>query len=296
MSSADYGMPFARCRLRIITEPGARLVAPVGLGYNSSIDVERAGIVMRTAGWMLLAGLLLGRVGLATPVIQLVTEDAPPLAMVSDGKLGGPAPPFVEKVFERAKVPFTHQVYPWARSYAMATTMPNVVIYSLARTMERESRFKWIGQLLSTPIALYSLARRQDIRLDNLEQAKKLNIGVVLRDVRLDWLRQQGFADRPPGGQGGLDLSDGSDSNYRKLQRGMVDVIPVSPLAMQAFCREKGIDCRLFRRVYTLPLTTDLYLAASLDTPDETVTALRHAFTQLVRDGTYRQAFAGLPQ
>jgi polar amino acid transport system substrate-binding protein len=225
---------------------------------------------------------------------RVVTEDAPPLTYQQDGQWQGPGQPFVEKLMQAANLPYVHRVYPWARSYALAQHSPNVLIYALARTPEREAQFHWIGELLSMRIRLYAMAGRKPLQIVSLEQARQLRIGVVNKDVRLDWLHANGFTDLGPATAGGLDLSDNSDENMLKLRRGLVDVVPVSRVALQTYCRVSRVDCSQFHEVYALPLTISLYLAASRSTPFEYVNTLRYHYRKLVQDGSHHQAFSSL--
>lgn len=233
---------------------------------------------------------------LAEAQMRVVTEDSPPMAMVKDGKLSGPAPQFVSELFRRSGISSEQQIYPWARAYAMALSQPNVALYSLARTPERESLFFWVGELYRTNIAFYALSSRNDLKLQALHEAKDLRIGVIRQDVRVGWLKKQGFVEWQPGMVGGLDYADSSDSNYRKLMRGLIDLVPVSDAAIQVYCEKENISCKQFRRVLPLPLSIDLYLAVSKGTSPVTVRQLQKTYRQMVEDGTLEQIFSPIRQ
>ncbi|MBP7581202.1 MAG: ABC transporter substrate-binding protein [Vogesella sp.] len=225
---------------------------------------------------------------------RVVTEDAPPFTYWHDGELAGPVLPFVDKLMQAAGLPYTHHVYPWARSLALAQHAPNVLIYALARTPEREASFHWIGELVDMRIYLYGMVGRKTPQVDSLAQARQLRIGVINKDVRLDWLKANGFSELSPTSVGGLDLSENSEVNMLKLRRGMVDAVPVSRIAMQTYCRQSKLDCGQFRQLYPLPMTMSLYLAASKKTSYEYVNTLRYHYRKLVQDGSHHQAFSRL--
>jgi polar amino acid transport system substrate-binding protein len=246
-------------------------------------------------GWVLAAWLPM-QLACATslPSMVVVTEDAPPFTYRVNGELAGPALPFIDKLMQAAGLPYTHRVYPWARSMALAQHAPNVLIYALARTPEREHRFHWIGELVDLPVHLYGMAGRQNLQVVSLAQARQLRIGVINKDVRLDWFKANGFSELTPSSEGGLDLSENHDVNMLKLRRGMVDAVPVSRIALQTYCRQQKLDCGQFRQLYPLPMTLSLYLAASKKTPYEHVNTLRYHYRKLVQNGTHHQAFARL--
>lgn len=248
-------------------------------------------------GWLVALILCcLPTLGQAEAQMRVLTEDSPPMAMIRDGQLSGPAPQFVTELFRRSGISIEQQVYPWARAYVLAQSQPNVALYSLARTPEREGKFYWIGELFSTGIAFYGLASRNDLKLQTIHEAKGLRIGVIRQDVRVGWLKSQGFVEWQPGMAGGLDYADGSDSNYRKLMRGLIDLVPVSDAAIHVYCNKENISCKQFRRVMALPLSIDLYLAVSKGTSPAMVKQLQKTYRQMVDDGTLERQFGPLKQ
>lgn len=223
------------------------------------------------------------------PAMVVVTEDARPLHYLWQGQLQGEAPQFVQQLMRRAGLHYSQQVYPWARAYMMASSLPNVLIYSMARTPEREPQFHWIGKLLTVQYAMFALQSRSDIRARSVDELRAYRIGVTASDVRANWLRDQGLRDAGPEGRAGLDIADDGLSNLRKLMQGRVDMVPTSAVGMKSFCQSEGVDCSRFRRVMVLPFSVDLYLAASLKTPPAVLQALRYAYARMQQDGSHHQ-------
>lgn len=222
----------------------------------------------------------------------VVTEDARPLHYVWQGELQGEAPQFIRQLLHEAGTPYSQQVYPWARAYMMASSLPNVLIYSMARTPEREAQFQWIGKLITVQYALYALQARQDIQVSSVEDLAAYRLGVTANDVRTAWLRDHGLKDAAADSRTGLDITDNGLINLRKLMLGRVDMVPTSAVGLRAFCIIENIDCRRFRRVLALPFSVDLYVAASLKTPPPVVARLRHAYERLQRNGGYQRTLA----
>jgi len=246
--------------------------------------------VWRVVGWLALL-VLPARAG-NLPAMVVVTEDARPLHYLWQGQLQGEAPQFVQQLMRRAGLHYSQQVYPWARAYMMAGSLPNVLIYSMARTPEREPQFHWIGKLLTVQYAMYALQSRSDIRARSVDELRAYRIGVTASDVRANWLRDQGLRDASADSRAGLDVADDSLSNLRKLMQGRVDMVPTSAVGLKSFCQSEGVDCSRFRRVMVLPFSVDLYLAASLKTAPPAVASLRRAYHSMVRDGRHHQILA----
>ena len=227
---------------------------------------------------------------LAMPIqatlLEVVTEEGPPLQYLEQGQIRGAGAEFVERLLRRAGYSYRLSMVPWARAELTATTQPNVLIFSIARTPAREDQYQWIGRLLTLQYALFRLGSRGDIQLERLDDAKAWRIGVVKGDVRANWLRDQGFA--YAGGTGpGLDEAPTSLDNLRKLQAGRVDLIPSSTLGLVGYCQQTGQRCDQLLPILDLPFRAELYLAASQGTPPEVIARLRQAYAQLIKEGSY---------
>ena len=214
--------------------------------------------------------------------VQVVTETTP-FVFMQDGKIAGPATEVVKKTLQLAGIKdYRLNMYPWARAYNMALNEPNVLIYLVGRSHEREAKFQWVGEFMQIRYHLYKLRERADIRASNLDAARQLTIGVMRDDLRHQYLQQQGFTR--------LVMSAQTTENFAQLLNHKVDVVPLSEAGAEAQCRNTGFDCAGLERVLPLDaLTTGLYMAYSLTTPPAVVERTRAAFKQLKANGTVQR-------
>ncbi|WP_442892030.1 substrate-binding periplasmic protein [Denitromonas sp.] len=210
--------------------------------------------------------------------IQAVTEDTA-YTYLEHGRVSGPATEHVRAALTRAGFSDVRiDLYPWARAYAMAESQPNVLIYLIARTPEREDRFKWAGELMRINYHLYKLTAREDVVVDSLDAARRYRVGVMRSDVRQQYLQRNGFAH--------LVESSGNDANFQKLLAGRVDLVPLPRGDAARLCRKFGIDCATLTPVLALDaLTVDLYMAFSPSTDEAVVERLRRAYAALKAEG-----------
>ncbi len=210
--------------------------------------------------------------------VQAVTEDTA-YTYLEQGRVAGPATALVRASLAKAGFADARvDLYPWARAYEMALTQPNVLIYLIARTPEREQSFKWAGELMKIEYHLYKLANRKDIVVSNLDAARDLSVGVMRQDVRQAYLESNGFKQ--------LVVSTGNEENFRKLLAGRVDLVPLPRADVDVLCEKFGVDRSTVERVLTLDeLTVGLYMAFSRSTDDETVKRLRSAYESLRAEG-----------
>lgn len=247
---------------------------------------------MRVTRWQplhmsLLALLLLSLApppALAAP-IEAITE-ASSYSYLDEGKVAGPASEVVKATLEQAGLKDYHlALYPWARAYHIARAEPNVLIYPIIRTAERERLFKWVGEFEEIKTVLYRLQGHEGLELQDLDQAKAHTVGVVRDDVRDQYLRNAGFTR--------LVVSASALDNLRKLLAGQVDLIPLSPQDAQRFCEQLHIPFYTLKPVMGLEqITAHAYMAFSLATPDEVVQKAVDGFNLLKRQGKVRRLMA----
>lgn len=224
----------------------------------------------------------------AAQPVRVVTEETP-YTFVRDGKVAGPATEVVERSLRRAGLlDHSVQLYPWARAYDMALREPNVLIFLIARTPQREAQFKWVGEFMRMEYHLYKLRQRREIVVRSLDEARAYSIGAIRDDVRHQYLQARGFTK--------LALSAHNIDNFRKLLAGQVQLVALPQRDAATLCAQTGFDCAQLERVLTLDeLSTGLYMAFGSATPDATVERLRAAFAALKADGTVRRLMDGPP-
>ena len=210
--------------------------------------------------------------------IEAVTEDTS-YSYLENGKVVGSASKVVETMLQTAGLnDYRLSLYPWARAYDMALLQPNVLIYPILRTPVREGQFKWIGELAQVIPAFYKLRDNHSVVVGQLQDAQQYRVGVLRDDSRQQYLEDKGFTR--------LVISANNDENLRRLLNGQVDLVPMPEREARQQCEDAGVSFALLEKVYTLnELSSRLYLAYSLATPDDTVNRSRVAFEQLKAEG-----------
>jgi polar amino acid transport system substrate-binding protein len=251
--------------------------------------------VSRRGAAALALGALALRAGAASGAagLRVVTEEYPPYNYTEGGRLTGLATEVVRAVLAKVGVEAEFSVDEWQRSYDIALAEPNVLIYSIGRSAEREDLFKWVGDVAPpSRIFLFALTHRverRQIRVASLDDARAYRIGTVAGDFRERYLVGEGFTV-------GRELVRGANVhvNMSDLFKAKVDLTPLPDLVGFTLARRMGLD--------PLALTTVLELtgippganqmAFSRQTPDELVERFRAALAQVRSDGTYDRIVA----
>jgi polar amino acid transport system substrate-binding protein len=236
----------------------------------------------------LLMAFALAAVGVHGQTIRVVTESTP-YTYQKGPRVEGNATEVVEKTLAAAGLQ-DHQIrlYPWARAYDMALNEPNVLIYLIARTFEREQQFKWAGEIMKIQYHLFRLREQKQIIVKTLADAQNYTIGVMRDDVRQQYLQSKGFHR--------LTVSAQSLDNFNKLIKHQVDMVPLTDDDAVSLCARAHFDCAGLEKVLTLEeASTGLYMAYSKATADSTVQKTRAAFDRLKADGSLRRIMERKP-
>lgn len=231
--------------------------------------------------WLMLIGLPLQ----ASPSFRVVTENWAPFNFETAGQPAGFSVELLQAALKLLDEQPRIEFMPWNRAYLTAQKKPDVLIFTMARTPEREALFKWVAPISERKMYLYRLARRPDIQLQTLEDAKAYKVGSnALADASTQDLLKNGFVLGE-----NLELVTGTDvQNIQKLKLGRIDLVAAAELQMSYTASAAGFDVADFVR--TVPLSAasgEYYFAFSLGTADDKVAALRDAFAQLRSNGTY---------
>ncbi len=231
---------------------------------------------MRPIAWIACSLGLLGLTVDAAP-LRVVTEETA-YSYLQDGRVAGSASEVVEATLARAGLDDAQiALYPWARAYDIALSEPNVLIYLIARTPEREALFRWVGEIMRIDYHFYKLRQRVDIRVPALEAAKAYRIGVLRDDVRHQYLKAQGFQK--------IVVTAHNSDNFKRLLNGQVDLVPMPERDIVALCAASGVAPDTVERVFTPNTATRLYMALSRQTDEQTSQRLRASFDQLRAEG-----------
>lgn len=222
--------------------------------------------------------------------LSVVTEPLPPLQIQErDGSADGAAVEIVELLLKEANLSDTDiTIQPWVRSYKKAIAEPNTLIFSIARTPDREQKFHWLAKLYHIDNYLAKLKSREHLNVEKLDDALNYKLAVIRQDFAVEDLRQRGFSDKKH-----LFTTSTRENLWIQLFRGRVDFVVTSTLIWHEQIAELGYDPNKLELHYKIPgQGRDLYLAASLNTSPNVIARLQKAFAVIKQDGRYQQILA----
>ncbi|WP_286190128.1 transporter substrate-binding domain-containing protein [Labrenzia sp. R4_2] len=204
-----------------------------------------------------------------------VTAEVPPYSLPSDEGRTGFVIDVVRELLSRLDAPLEIVSLPWRRAMETLKQGENVLMAPLARTPDRETRYKWVVPILTEEVRLYTI---DDGPILTLEAARKLPSITV----------QGGSAMEELGirlGLQNLDVAPDNFSMVKMLAYGNSNaMISFRMLALWSMERE-GLDPERLVPGEVLD-RFDVSIAATLETPEEILQPIREAFDVMRSDGS----------
>ncbi|WP_420334555.1 substrate-binding periplasmic protein [Roseibium sp.] len=238
-------------------------------------------------GIWLLTGSVTG-VSADTPSIRIVTQSFAPLQWDNDGKPDGYVTQYIAEVIGRVKetVPLeaaSVEFMPWKRAMLTARSVPNVLLFSLSRTQEREDQFLWLGEVSPYGQYFYQLRTKPDVAADTVADLKGtgLRIGVQDGGNLHAYLQRTGLE-----ASGQLMPITDYRQGIEMLYLGRIDLLPLTGFLAEASACRQGYDGALLRPVVFIEdLAKPLWAVFSRGTDPMIVEAFRSEMAALKDSG-----------
>ncbi len=192
-------------------------------------------------------------------------------------KDGGLAMDIVTELFKRAKVEYKTKKMPLKRSVTLAKKFKNTCVVPIQRSQERETDYKWVGPIVITQSALFSLGQ-DDIKIDVFKDAFQYPILAARGSADEEYL--QGFGMK-------VDLGADYKQNIKKLKGKRARLMVGDTIITSYYAKKLGVD---IKKQLTI-ITTLRSLAFNLNTPDKTINQLNDTLTSMYDDGTIKKIF-----
>lgn len=215
--------------------------------------------------------------------ISFSTHLIKPFTYQEKGEIKGFAVDVVREMMKLKEHPQEFKIYPFIRGLKIVQNAPNHAFFIVARRPEREKTVKWVGPLITSGVYFYK-KRGTKINASNLAEIKN-KYSVVVHRGNADhyFLKKNNFRD--------LHTEHDQMQTIQMVDKGRVDLTPISELVMSQIAKEAGIDLNHIERTNIKLYDSTLYLVFSLETADETVAQWQQALDSLKTSGKYEELY-----
>ncbi len=214
--------------------------------------------------------------------ITIVTEEWAPFNYQENGKMMGFSTELLKGMLTHLKIKAPIKLYPWARSYHLALNNKNTLLYTVARTDERQNLFKWIGPIAPRKMYLFKLKNRKDIVINSLADAQSFVVGSVRDDAFSQFLFNNGF-------QKGKNviLEPDAKTNIHKLFSNTIDIFAGPEMGAAFLAKKQGLSFDKMDKLFCAIDKGNYYFVFNKDTDDRIVKQFQNAFDEMKHNGTF---------
>lgn len=208
--------------------------------------------------------------------LVFMTEEYPPYNYTEQNQLRGISIDVLDQALKNFGLqPVTVKSYPWVRGYEAVLRGPNVVLFSMTRTVARENLFQWVGPISPTEIVL--IAKKGRVKFDEENLLRRYSVGVVRSDIG-ELLVSQKF------GSVNLQYSSQPDQVARQLISDRIDIWAYEKNVALWIIKQMGGDPNDFEILHVLE-KSELYFALSKDVDKRLVRQLQNAVDHITEIG-----------
>ncbi len=228
-------------------------------------------------GWHLLllsTVLCWGLTGMAAP-LRLLTEDAPPMSFLREGRVEGMSVEVVRELARRLGEEIEIELVPWTRAYLLAQQQADTAVFSTVRTPEREALFRWVGPLVRGQTRFYSL------KSSNLQEATRAGWIAVPRE----WYTYQTLKAH---GLNNVYGTSGSRQMINLLKHGRASLIATEDITLAQELAAGGLALDQVQAHYSF-MSSDYYIAFSVQTDPGRVRRWQAMLEAMRADGSLKR-------
>jgi len=218
----------------------------------------------------------------SSPIYQIQTEDFAPYAYeLPNGEIDGMALDIVQWMMNDLGIDSDIMMLPWARAVHNTRTKNWNVLFSVARTPERENWFQWVGPFYSDEILLF---RKKAIGkpAPSVTTIKQSGLVLVTRDYPEEKiLTQQGYKN--------LAYTTNPSISLRMLLSNRANYLALGKAALPCLLAKDKMKSDMVESTGISIHSTELYIAMSKDTPTSEVKRWQSSLDKLKASPLYQK-------
>lgn len=221
-----------------------------------------------------LTALLFSAPALAHPTWKALTAELLPYSYAEDTTVTGASTEIVKEMLQRAEMAAEYYLWPHKRCLSLAETREYHFFYAVAKTPEREGKYKWVGPIATAHFHIVTLQSREDIApTKDLTSLKKYKIGGMADSIESIIMEEKGFK---------VEEVKDHGQNIKKMKSGRIDLFIGTQHQIAALETKHGIKFKKISRVKDVPY----YAAFHKKTSDQFITQFNHILADMKKDGT----------
>ncbi|WP_416305629.1 substrate-binding periplasmic protein [Neptunicella sp. SCSIO 80796] len=171
---------------------------------------------------------------------------------------------------------------PWVRALAKVAKRPNSLLFTMAKTPERDKLYQWVDTIYRVNEGVFALDDRKDISINKLDDVHQYTIALPRGDVSIKTLNIY------PDHIQGVSIVEHQAQCIKMLKLGRVDLNYNNDVGFFMAAKMMGLKPDQFKQVFVTG-QAELGIAANKTIDIEIVTKIRKALVTLKANGVYNK-------
>lgn len=220
--------------------------------------------------------LVCGMLSAEGPKLRILTENYPPLSFIEEGRITGYGADVVIAIQKKLGTEYPMELQTWEKAYEIALNEPNILLFTMEKTPEREKLFQFVGPL-GANTAWFYIPFGSKMELKDLDAARKLKAIATTTN----WFTEQELLKL--GFENLISVTDPIETIHMVL-KGKVDASVYTDITLAQLAKEAGVAPKELKPALEL-MRSEYFLAFSAKTEPEIVKAWAEAFHKLQESG-----------
>ena len=212
--------------------------------------------------------------------LTIYTENWPPISFQHGDKVDGMAVEVVDALQKKMGTNSAIHLVPWARGYKAVLEDPNVMLFTVGRSAEREKQMTFIGPVAISKTVLYTRKGNAKRLLSLGDKIYSVPVGAYRDSIFADVAVKKGFHT--------LDLAATPQITAKMLMMNRFDLWSEGSVVVPSVLKDIGYSGDDVEKVMILD-SLELFLAFSAKTPLPTLKLWEEAMRQIKKDGTFQK-------
>jgi polar amino acid transport system substrate-binding protein len=224
--------------------------------------------------------------------ITMVTEIFPPLQMLQEDKLTGIGVDIVNELVQMTGFESEIRAYPWARAYQYAFVNENTLIFTMARTKQREKLFKWVGSLdFEDKSYIWTVKSKEWPKDIDWKELHDMSTAIPRDGSQLNTLLTNGFSENH-----NLFITNNDENAIKMLFKDRIDFIIAGEHTLNYQLSLLNLDIVNLQKHNITKMekqnNSELSIAFNINTSDDIVNRFKSALEQLKNNGRIEEIIA----
>tara|TARA_R110002153_G_scaffold190217_4_gene343017 strand:+ start:22729 stop:23481 length:753 start_codon:yes stop_codon:yes gene_type:complete len=187
-----------------------------------------------------------------------------------------------KEIVKLTQIEVEYIAVPWVRAQSIVAEQANSVLFSMAKTPERDKLYTWVDTIYLVNEGVFALRDRKDITINSLEDVHKYSIALPRGDVSITTLNIF------PNNTDDVVIVEHQEQCIKMLNLSRVDLNYNNDVGFFVAAKMLGFSPDQFKQVF-ITRQTELGIAANKNTNPESLNKIRQAMLTLKENGVYER-------